>query len=145
MVQQILACPRCKGELSEHENRLICHSCGDVGKRTLGFYDFLDGQSVLALAGGGSFDLDADRDEAARLVDSSEGLTFAQLLRAPTTNDGGCTTLAEQKFADRYWQTCEEVGFSHGRAILTKVNGYLAHHGHQPIPGGTVIEAGGGQ
>jgi SAM-dependent methyltransferase len=141
---QILACPKCKESVEVSDAKLVCLVCGPVGRITLGFYDFLSDKNTLPLAAGGSFDLEADAEKAALLLASGEDLSFEELLGLSIgyeeTKRG-----AEGRYIRHYWKACREVGFNHGSALLSKVNGFLAYKGRSELASGIAVEAGGGQ
>lgn len=137
-----LGCPVCKGRLNETSEGIFCGQCGRVGGRTFGIPDFLQGRQRLPLAGGASFDLEADEHDATFLIERRDLASFAELIRQ-TQEDS--RSLAERRFDERYWRVCMEVGPAHGHAILTKVNTFLSSNDAAPIHRGVAVEGGGGE
>jgi ubiquinone/menaquinone biosynthesis C-methylase UbiE len=150
-VNDLLACPRCGGALSEAGGEYACVEHGRVGTTTLGIADFFPEGGTLAAAAGGEFDLDKDARAAAELERESQGRSFAELVALKSERDArdeaaaapACCR-AQERFARLYAAGDAEVGLASGVGIVTKVNAALEDQGHPPLGGDAALEGGSG-
>lgn len=142
----LLACPRCHGALHERDDVYSCALCGNVGRRTLGYPDFTPRTGSIDLAAGGVFDLDDDRDLAARM--KHDGRSFAEMLDLTLENEASEQVerphSAVERAAKRYERVEAEAGDRHGDAILDKIEAEIGRLVPSGPPPTVALEAGGG-
>lgn len=150
----LLACPRCTGDLTTDTGQWRCSSCGVVGSTTLGVADFLADTSSLRMAGGAEMDLSADQRLGSRLAEAAGALTAEELRRLAgrlrTRAHGSEHTSrwrlqAQARFNRRFDLVDAEGSADGGAAMLAKVDTKLAELGWPPVVDGSALEAGGGQ
>ncbi|HEX2119381.1 MAG TPA: class I SAM-dependent methyltransferase [Acidimicrobiales bacterium] len=149
----VLACPRCHGELNESDRGWTCATCGEVGRRTLGFPDFLAGEDSLPMAGGDAMDLAADARAGAELAAAASKAGFSELSRraaAQQAEAAGRSTWspARQQACDRFHarlgEVNQEAAARGGQALLAKLDAKVEELGWPPLKGSLALEAAGG-
>ena len=154
MIEDLLACPNCHGPLHASEEQWGCSRCGVVGRKTLGFADFLGDASVLPMAAGGAMDLRNDEEVAAELRGRSSALSFTELCQRladlHVSNSDAATWPAWRRWAQqRFHRNLERINTEGeakgGEAILVKIDSKIGEAGWPPLPAGIALEAGGGE
>ena len=154
VIGELLACPRCHGELTTQDGRWLCSGCGPVGTTTLGFPDFLNGAPTLVMAAEGLMDLRADEELARELHQAADGLEFdglCELAAATRARQEGRSGWAPsrlstvERFESRIARVNAEGSPKGADALLAKVDRKLDELGWVPVGKGAALEAGGGQ
>jgi hypothetical protein len=110
-----------------------------------GVFDFLSGHSRLESVAGGHIDLERDAQVAGELRRLAPSLSAAELNQhVGEIHSSGCCSRAVLRFNRRYAKVEASVGMAHGRAVLNKVNPYLAAHSLPAVGGKLGLECAGG-
>ena len=149
----LLACPRCQEPLVEGDEGWACGRCGPVGRRTMGFPDFLGSARSLPMAGGDSMDVAADDAAGAELARDAASADFAQLSRRAAALQAEAAgrsawSPARQDACDRFHARLGRVNIEAaargGQALLAKLDGKIDELGWPPLKGSLALEAAGG-
>lgn len=149
----LLACPLCGGPVAEGDNQFSCPRDGVVGRRNLGFPDFLTGRGRLPLAAGDSIDLARDDEAGADLAEMAVTADFGVLSRRAAEQQaeaaGWSTWSAKRRHAcDRFHAALNQVNTEAesqgGEALLAKLDGKLDELGWPALNGTIALEAAGG-
>jgi SAM-dependent methyltransferase len=150
-LEDVLACPRCKGALSRDGSRWECAEDGVVGELRLGFPDFLARDRDLAMANHDELDLEADDAFAADLheradeVDQAALRDFARARAAERSGLSGERLARLREFHARLAANNAQAGDRHAPVLLAKVEAQIAELGWPALPTGLALEAGGGE
>jgi SAM-dependent methyltransferase len=150
-LDEVLACPRCKGPVARDGDGWTCATDGVVGGLRLGFPDFLARERDLPMANCDELDVDADdafAEELAARADELDHVALRDYARARTAERSGLNGEHLDRlrvFHARLATNNAEAGDRHAEVLLTKVEARIGELGWPGLPNGLAVEAGGGE
>lgn len=138
--------------MAEAAQEWTCERCGVVGRRTLGFPDFVVGMESLPLAAGDNMDVAADTAVGAELASQADAVGFgalSEMFAASQAEAAGRSgwSARRQKSCDRFHANLgsinSEAAPQGGEALLAKVDAKLRELGWPLLHGSLALEAGG--
>jgi SAM-dependent methyltransferase len=150
-LEDVLACPRCKGAVTRAGDRWTCAADGVVGELRLGFPDFLARDRDLPMANSDELDLESDDAFAAELHARFDDLDHAGLRDVARARGAERTGLSGERlvrlreYHARLAANNAQADDRHAPVLLAKVEGRIAELGWPTLPTGIALEAGGGE